>query len=310
MIFRSWGGSLHCPMGESMRTLVIGSAGQLGRDLCPLLPGEVIPLTRAEADLTKPELLQAVLEKYRPQIVINCAAFNLVDRAETEPEVAFAVNSWGVRQHAMSCRAIDAVLVQFSSDYVFGLDRSRSRPWGEADLPGPISAYGLSKLTGEYWVRSICPRHYVIRTCGLYGLWGVGGKGGNFVETMLRLASQGKPLRIVNDQRCTPSYTVDVAAASANLISTGSYGLYHVTNSDECSWFEFAGEIFKQAGLTPQLAPITTAEFGAPAARPSYSVLSNEQLQSIGLSPLRTWQQALRAYLESRNRRRTDSSAM
>ena len=283
-----------------MKTIVIGSAGQLGRDLVPLLAGDVVPLTRADADLTDPKVLRSCLEAHRPDCVVNCAAYNFVDKAETEPEAAFATNAWGVRHLAEICRDLDATLVHFSTDYVFGLDATRREPWTEADAPGPVGAYGLSKLTGEYWVRQLCPKHFVIRTCGLFGVWGSGGKGGNFVETMLRLASQGKPLRIVDDQTCTPSFTADVAAAAIALLTTRQFGLYHLTNAGECTWFEFAREIFRQAGLRAVLTPISSAEFAAPARRPAYSVLSKNRYDSLQLPPLRPWQEALKDYLQKK----------
>ena len=226
-----------------MRYAVLGAAGQLGRDLCPRLAGEVIPLSRTGSppvDLSRPESLRALFDEARPDVVINCAAYNFVDRAESEPQEAFAVNAWGVRELARLCRERDCLLVHFSTDYVFGLDDTRRQPWTESDAPGPVSVYGLSKLAGEYLVRSLCPRHLVIRTCGLYGVWGSGGKGGNFVETMLRLAGQGKPLRVVDDQTCTPSYTVDVAETTLALLKADRPGLYHVTNSGGCSWHELA----------------------------------------------------------------------
>src|SRR5205085_9848553 len=177
-------------------------------------------------------------------VVINCAAYNLVDRAEDEPDAAFAVNAWAVRELATACNELGSVLVHFSTDHVFGLDAARRTPYAEDDPPGPVNVYGLSKLSGEYLVRALCPRHFIVRTCGLYGIWGSGGKGGNFVETMLRLAREGKPLRVVDDQECTPSYTVDIATATAALIATDRYGLYHLTNSGSCSWYDFARAIF------------------------------------------------------------------
>src|SRR5438132_6914549 len=183
-----------------MKYLVLGSAGQLGRDLCPRLSGEVIALTRADADLTQSDALRARITKLAPDIVINCAAYNYVDRAEAEPAAAFDVNTWAVRQLALICRDLHCALVHFSSDYVFGLNSERRLPYAEDDGPGPVSVYGLSKLSGEYMVRAYCARHFIVRSCGLYGVWGTGGKGGNFVETMLRLAREGKPLRVVGDQ--------------------------------------------------------------------------------------------------------------
>ena len=288
-----------------MKTAVLGALGQLGRDLCPRLPGEVIPLTRADADLTDPAGLRDKLTALRPNVVVNCAAYNFVDKAETEPEAAFAVNAWAVRNLAQICRDLGCVLVHFSTDYVFGLDETRSQPWKETDAPGPVSVYGLSKLAGEYLVRSTCPKHFVIRTCGLYGVWGTGGKGGNFVETMLRVAGQGKPLRVVHDQRCTPSFTADVAAATVALLSTGAYGLYHITNAGDCSWFEFAREIFRQAGVSADLSPITSAQFGAPARRPAHSVLGTAKLREAGVPVPRPWQEALGEYLRERSARRS-----
>src|SRR5438477_3422949 len=282
------------------RYAVLGANGQLGRDLCPRLSGDVHALTRDQADLTKPADLRVFLTNLRPDVVVNCAAYNFVDRAEGEPAAAFAVNAWGVRDLATICRDLDCTLVQFSTDYVFGLDETRQAPWREGDAPGPVSVYGLSKLAGEYLVRSLCPRHFVIRTCGLYGVWGSGGKGGNFVETMLRLAAQGKPLRIVADQTCTPSYTLDVAEASRALMQTERYGLYHLTNAGSCTWHELASTIFVLSGLNVRPAAITSAEFGAAARRPRYSVLAAEAYQALGLPPLRSWRDALAAYLEER----------
>lgn len=286
-----------------MTIAVLGAHGQLGRDLCPRLPGEVVPLTRADIDLNRPETIAPAVRAIRPSVLVNCAAYNFVDRAEAEPDAAFAANAWGVRALATACAAVGCKLVQFSTDYVFGLDATRAEPLTEVDPPGPVSVYGLSKLAGEYLVRAADPGHLVIRTCGLYGVWGSGGKGGNFVETMLRVAGQGKPLRVVNDQRCTPSYTVDVAGATAALIRAGANGLFHVTNAGSTTWHDFAAAIFRQAGVRADLTPITSAEFGAAARRPPFSVLSNAHLVSAGFPALRTWTEALAAYLIERKAR-------
>lgn len=276
-----------------MKTAVLGAAGQLGRDLCPLLAGEVVPLMRQHADLTQPASLRSALEPLRPDVLVNCAAYNFVDRAESEPEAAFAVNAWGVRALAEVCRDLACLLVYFSTDYVFGLDEMRRSPYHADDAPGPVNVYGRSKLAGEEFVRSLCPRSLIVRTCGLYGRWGTGGKGRNFVETMLRLAGEGKPLRVVADQVCTPSYTVDVAAATAALIAAGTTGIAHVTNAGACSWHEFAAAIFELAGVRADLTAITSREYGAAARRPSYSVLACDP-------PLRPWREALQAYLQAR----------
>jgi dTDP-4-dehydrorhamnose reductase len=284
-----------------MKIAVLGANGQLGRDLCPRLTGDVVRLTRAEMDLDRPEAIRVHLDAMRPDVLVNCAAYNFVDRAETEPDAAFRSNAWGVRELARVCRELDCRLVQISTDYVYGLDASRRTPLAEDDAPGPVSVYGLSKLTGEYLVRSADPRNLVVRTCGLYGVWGSGGKGGNFVETMLRLAGQGKPLRVVNDQRCTPTYTADLAEAVAALIERGAGGLYHVTSGDDCTWYELAAEVFRQSGVKADLAPMTSEQYAAPARRPAYSVLSTDKLVRTGVTRPRLWSDALAAYLRERS---------
>src|SRR5262245_17736047 len=289
--------------GSGMRYAVIGAAGQLGRDLVPHLGSDVVPLDRIRADLTQPDMLRSALTDIRPDVVINCAAYNFVDRAENEPQAALAVNAWGVRALARFCRDLGCTLVHFSTDYVFGLDADRKRPFGTGDATGPLSVYGISKLCGEYAVRAECPRHLVIRTCGLYGVWGSGGKGGNFVETMLRLASAGKTLRVVNDQHCTPSYTADVAAATVALIATEKYGLYHVTNAGATTWYEFAKAAFELAGVKADLTPIPTSEYPTPARRPPYSVLALDALTAAGVPTPRPWREAVAAYLQERGKR-------
>ena len=284
-----------------MRIAVLGSQGQLGRDLIPRLPGDVVSVPRAGGDLARPDTLRATIAELKPAVVVNCAAYNFVDKAEADPDAAFAVNAWGVRALAAACRAVGCKLIHFSTDYVFGLDAARTAPFAEADAPGPVSVYGLSKLAGEYVARSADPGNLVIRTCGLYGVWGSGGKGGNFVETMLRVAGQGKPLRVVADQTCTPSYTADVAAAAAALIRAGAAGLFHVTSGGACSWYDLAAEIFRLSGIAADLTPITSEQFAAPARRPPYSVLSNAKLAAAGVTAPRPWQEALEAYLYERD---------
>jgi dTDP-4-dehydrorhamnose reductase len=287
-----------------VRTAVLGAPGQLGRDLVPRLSGEVVPLARADLDLTRAESIRAKLDDVRPVVVVNCAAYNFVDKAESELEAAFAANAFGVRHLAHACRDVGAKLVHVSSDYVFGLDATRTTPYAESDTPGPVSVYGASKLAGEHFVLAADPRNLVVRTCGLYGIWGAGGKGGNFVETMLRLAAQGKPVRVVNDQRCTPSSTADVAGAIAAMIVNGVSGLVHATNSGDCTWYEFAAEIFRQSNLSVSLTPITTAEFGSAARRPHYSVLGCTKFNENGIQPLRHWVETLAVYLKTRRDKR------
>jgi dTDP-4-dehydrorhamnose reductase len=229
----------------------------------------------------------------RVDAVVNCAAYTLVDQAEKEPERCRALNVDVVRELAEACQARGSTLVQISTDYVFGADRSRSTPYRESDPPGPQGAYARSKLDGEIETAR-CESHLIVRTCGLYGRTP---RRNNFVETMLRLGVERPLLRVVNDQRCTPSFVGDVARAVIFLLHSKANGIYHVVNAGETTWFEFAREIFRQAQMKVQLEAITTEEYGAPADRPRYSVLSTSKYEAAGGPPLQSWQDALAEYL-------------
>ncbi len=280
-----------------MKLAILGANGQLAQDFCRLLGDQAVPLSRDQADLTKPQQVRQALTALRPAIVLNCGAYTRVDQAEAEPSEAFAVNAWGVRDLALVCRDLDCVLVHFSTNYVFGLEETRARPYDETDMPGPINTYGASKWAGEPFVRSLCPKHFVIRTCGLYGRSGIRSRRTNFVETILRRAAEGQPLRVVDDQVCTPTLTTDLARAVLQLLPTSQYGLYHLTNSGACTWFEFAQAIVAQSKCSGSVIPIRSDEFAAPACRPQYSVLSNTRWLRQEFAPLRPWQDALGHYL-------------
>lgn len=288
-----------------MKVMLIGANGQLGSDLTKVLQPvyDLKPLTHADIEITDVESVNATMQRYRPDIVLNMAAFHRVDVCEDDVEQTFAVNVYGVRNLALACRAYDAVLVHMSTDYVFGGDKTRNTPYVESDLPAPINVYGVSKLAGEYLVRYLLDRYFIFRVAGLYGIAGSSGKGGNFVELMLRLAQEGKDIRVVDDQRTTPTYTVDLARQIAAVIETEHYGLYHATSQGDCTWYEFAVEIFRQSGLRPNLARAKTGDFGEKATRPAYSVLENKALQEIGMDMMRPWQGALGVYLEERERK-------
>ena len=288
-----------------MRIAIIGAAGQLGSDLLPRLQAlrhDVLSLGHADIEITDAARVAAVLEPLQPQFVINAAAYNLVDKAEEEPEVAYAVNGLGPRNLARFCERQSIGLLHISSDYVFGRVHDSNRaPLDEKALPAPNSAYSVSKLAGEYFVRGECSRHFVVRTCGLYGVAALRGLGkGNFVETMLRLGRDRKQLRVVNDQRCTPTATADLADVLARLIATDAYGLYHATNNGDMTWCELAREIFRIAQLDIEVTPITTAEFGAKARRPEFSVLDCRKLAAVMGTQMPDWHDALARYLADR----------
>lgn len=279
-----------------MRIALIGADGQLGTDLGKALSGQdLTPLYYPEFDVTLPELARRRLISIKPQVVINTAAYHRVDECEDNPQAAFAVNAVAVRTLAEICRELGASLVHFSTDYVF--DGHKGRPYLEEDTPNPLMVYGVSKLAGEFLIRNSLERHFLIRTCGLYGEAGCLEKGGHFLDMILRREAKGLPLRIVDDQRVTPTSTVELARAVAELIQTDGYGLYHMTNEGECSWYEFARAAFELIGKGPRIEAVDSSAYGAKARRPLYSVLENGRAKAARLPAFSHWRDALRDYL-------------
>lgn len=285
------------------RVVIVGSNGQLGQDLTRVwtrrFPDDrLVGLTHSQISVEDPASVAAVLPPLSPDVVINTSAYHRVDLVEETPVPAFAVNATGPLNLARACRDLEADLVHFSTDYVFS-GRLR-RPHVESDPVEPINVYGVSKAAGEMLVAFTHAHHFLIRSCGLYGLAGSAGKGGNFVETMLRKAHAGEAIRVVDDQVLTPTSTPVLAEQVAEIVEHGEPGLYHATCQGECSWYEFAAEIFRQAGLSPRLSPQRTAQAGSLAARPSYSVLENARLKRLGIDVLPGWEEALAGYLALR----------
>ena len=232
--------------------------------------------------------------------MINTSAFHQVDLCEEEWESAFRVNAYAVRHLATICAQQDITLAHISTDYVFGGETQHCKPYAESHKPFPVSVYGASKLAGEHLLRSTWNKHFVVRGSGLYGLAGSAGKGGNFIETMVRLAKEDKPLKVVEDQISAPTFTADLADKIVELLPSEKYGLYHISNTGCCSWYEFAQAIFDYCGLTPDLSPTTSEAFGAAARRPSYSVFAHDALHAAGIASPRSWQHALADYLEQK----------
>ncbi len=282
-----------------MVVVIVGSTGQLGRELVKVFAAEtMVALTHADLDITDADTTRERIVGLRPDVVINAAAYNAVDRAETEMAQAFAVNAFGARHLALACRECGAAMVHVSTNYVF--DGRKTEPYEVDDLPAPLSVYGASKLAGEHLVRVTLERAHIIRTSAVFGLAGMQRATGNFVESMLRRAQQQSELRVVNDQTMSPTYAVDLAATIKTLVEIGVYGTYHVTNSGDCTWFEFCRAIFDLAGVMTPLYPVSTEEFAAPARRPRYSVLSHASLHAVGVPSPRHWREALAAYFVSR----------
>ena len=280
------------------RVVVIGSKGQLGSDLVRELggPDQVVPLSHQDMEICDHASTREVLTGLRPDAVINTAAYHRVDDCEDHESRAFETNAAAVLNLGRICNELDALLAHVSTDYVFGGDGDRTSPYTEEDPPSPLSVYGASKLAGENLLREECRRPLIGRTSGLYGLAG----DRNFVAIMLGLARKGRPLRVVDDQRLGPTYTAHLASKMVQLLAAGARGTVHVTNQGECTWYEFARRLFELAGLTADLTPITSQEFGAKATRPVYSVLANDALTRSGLDPMPHWSQGLADYLFER----------
>ena len=282
-----------------MRIALLGANGQLGHDLVPALQEhEVISLTRKELDVTDYAQTRELLLTMSPDCILNTTAYHRVDDCEGRPSVAYEANAIAVLNLVRVANDLDGILVHVSTDYVFG--GTARQPYTEDAVPFPLSVYANSKLAGEFLVRSTCKKHFLVRTCGLYGIAGSQGKGGNFVETMIVKAKRGESIRVVNDQTVTPTYTVDLAHQIAQILPLQQFGLYHMTNEGSCTWYEFASAIFELSGIKADLAPTTSDVYKAPAIRPRYSVLENARLKQLGLNGMRHWREALAAYLKEK----------
>lgn len=261
---------------------VMLAAGNAGHD--------VVGYGRAELDVTDPAALDRKLDLERPDVVINCAAWTDVDGAEDAEEAAFAVNGAGAGNVAAATAKLEARVVHVSTDYVF--DGAKAAPYVESDQPAPPSAYGRTKLAGEEAVAAANKRHFIVRSAGLFG---IGGR--NFVETMLRLAETQNEVTVVRDQVGSPTYTWHLAYGIVRLIEGIEYGIHHMAAAGQCSWYEFANEIFEQAKVECRALSITSEEFGAAAPRPAFSALVSQREHAIRLP---SWQDGLAGYLAQR----------
>ena len=271
-----------------MKILVTGANGMFGQDLCPILEdvGAFVIETDVDTlDITQSDVVEKVLTDIHPDMVIDCAAYTNVDKAEEDLKTATLINFTGTENVAKACGKLEIPLVYISTDYVF--DGTKTEPYTPADKPNPINNYGLTKLQGEEAVKKYCEKFYIARTSWLYGHYGK-----NFVETMISLAEK-REATVVDDQFGCPTWTVELANGILRLLSK-PFGTYHVCGTGSTSWYDFAQEIFKQADLKVDLKPCKTEEFSRPAKRPKYSVMDNEKI-------CRNWQVALHDYLELRN---------
>jgi len=275
-----------------VRVALTGSGGMLGHDIKKVFNDvELVNLTRKDLDITNLDQSISFIKDIAPDYLIHSAAYTDVDGCEQEPEKAYLVNGIGTRNITMACEEVTCPILYISSDYVFsGTNRE---PYNEWDLTGPVTGYGRSKLLGEQFVQTLTNRFYIIRTSWLYGV-----NGKNFVDTICRLLSEKDEIDVVDDQIGSPTYTYDLAVKLKELVGKG-YGVYHITNSSHCSWFEFAQEIVRLKSGSTKIVPTTTEKFNRPAKRPAYSVLNNTMLRLEGIEELRNWKDALKDYLSN-----------
>ncbi len=277
-----------------MRVLVTGVKGQLGHDVMNELAkrGHTgVGVDIEEMDITDPKACEKVIGEADVEAVIHCAAYTAVDAAEDNAELCRKVNGAGTENIARVCEKLDLKMMYISTDYVF--DGQGTRPWEPDDEQHPLNMYGLSKYEGEVAVTSHVKKFFIVRIAWVFGV-----NGKNFIKTMLRLGRERGAVSVVDDQIGSPTYTLDLAVLLVDMIETEKYGFYHATNEGLCSWYEFAKEIFRQAGMDVQVTPVSSQEFAAKAKRPFNSRMSKEKLTEMGFNRLPAWQDALGRYLQ------------
>lgn len=283
------------------RVIVTGANGQLGRGINQILNqrmdftiinadvSETTAYCPIKLDIVNPAAVMNLVRDIKPEFIINCAAHTAVDLCETDQENAYRINALGPKNLAVAAEALDATLIHISTDYVF--DGAAEKPYVEDDATNPMTVYGVTKLQGEEFVKNSCEKYFTIRTAWLYG------EGKNFVKTMLALAEKDAPIRVVNDQFGCPTSVLELTRAINYLMDTTSYGTYHGVCQDVTTWYGFALEIFKLAGLSPEVIPVTSDEYKTAAKRPKYSVLENRKLAEMGYF-MKPWAEALKEYMD------------
>ncbi len=286
----------------TQRVVVFGAAGQLGIELCRDLKQrgyEVRGYERGQLDISDPEKVERALAEFEVTAVFNAAAYNQVDLAEKEPLAAYQANALGVRNIALACRQNDARLIHFSTDYVF--DGKLGRPYVETDATHPLGAYAVSKLAGELYAQAYLARPIIIRTSGVFGPGGMRTARGNFPELMLRLAREGKPIRVVEDHVASPTYAPALASRAIDVLEKDLDGVFHIGGGKPVSWFEYAKLIFARASVTPNLTPTNEREYRTAANRPKFSALDNARLRTEVIKPMPPLEEALDDYFKRRN---------
>lgn len=296
---------------KTLKILILGSKGQLGQEFLEAFKTQKCDLGKLDpiysncvvdafdvdkVDICNLSQVQKLFKEGKYDFCLNCAAYVKADLAEDDYATCFKVNSLGVKNLAYACAKNDVTLVHFSTDYVFGGEAHRNTPYKEYDMPKPLNVYGKSKVLGEEYIQKICKKYFVLRTAWLYGK-----NGKNFVYTMLDLAKKMPAVKVVDDQRGTPTNANDLVYTTLKLMQTQAYGLYHCSGEGECTWFDFTKKIFELSNVKTAVLPISTQEFGAKAPRPEYSVLENLALKCEGLNYMRPWEEALKSFIEKNN---------
>lgn len=287
-----------------MKTVaIIGACGQLGTDLVKTFQKkkwQVISLDLPRFDVTQSSMVKRTFSTYSPQIIVNTAAYHFLPDCEAHPDVAFAVNALGVKFLSLWAATHNAVMAHISTDYVFGGDLARRRPYSETDQVAPQSMYAISKAAGEFVLKQTCPRSFLIRTSGLFGAAGSAGKGGNFVDKRVEQARRGEVIRMVDDQVLSPTYTLNLAENIALLVTTRKYGTYHMASHGYCSWYNFTKEILRLIKIKTRLVAVKTDDRIAGVIRPRFSALSTKKLHLARLDHLNHWRINLRLYLHEK----------
>lgn len=276
-----------------MKILVTGATGQLGHDVAEELAKrghEPIGVGSADMDITSEEQVRKIFDRVRPEAVVHCAAYTAVDRAEDEPELCRRINAEGTRRIARFCREYGCKLLYISTEYVF--EGEGERPWEPDDTPNPLNVYGQSKYEGEQAVQECLDKYFIVRISWVFGL-----HGGNFVRTMLRLGRERGAVKVVDDQIGSPTYTRDLSILLADMAESEKYGIYHASNEGFCSWYEFAAEIFRKAGLRVDVTPVDSGSFPTKARRPHNSRMNKDKIIKNRFNKLPPWQDALGRYL-------------
>ncbi len=292
------------------RAIIFGGGGQLGVELCREFERRhwiVQRCDRQSLDITDAHRVEDAVGKADPEVVLNAAAYNHVDIAEKEPVAAYQANALAVRNLAMACRQTDAQLVHYSTDYVF--DGTKGSPYVETDTPHPLGAYAVSKFAGELYAQAYLANPLVIRTSGVFGPGGMFTPRGNFVELMLRLAKNDKPIRVVQDHVASPTYAPAMASRTADLVERKITGLFHMGGGEAISWYDYAKLIFELAGESPALQPTDEREYRTAARRPKFSALSNAKLEAAGIAPMPALREAVADYLHAREHATAHRSA-